>query len=556
MYDLRMGRIGAFFIRVSILGVLVSASLGTSVHAQTPALPPQVNPGALNNENQRQQQQLQQQQPIPTIEGPLITGPQRPPAQGPSGASPTFVLKEVHFDKSQFLSDSDLAAIAQAYIGKEVSFADLQHITEAVDALYDKAGIVTASAVLPPQRIADGIVHIALIEGRLGKVDVKDSSYTNNNYILSRVPLQSGEVINVPSLQNELIYFNKTNDIQLNAAVQPGSAFGLTDVQLSVHEPPKNTLELIIDNEGNESTDRNEGGLYFQRVGTLGIDDRFTLYATGSPGGINANASYTVPFDVYGGRVGGSYSQNHIEIVQGALSGKDVTGAFQTTALNLSHPLWVNEQWLLTADGSLSDTQSDNLVSNTITSSDAVDKATTGLTLTALGSDYSLSLGQHIALARVSDEVADSRHWFSVYNGTLLGTKTLWLGITGEVNAAWQYTSAHNLPGDQLFLAGGPTSVRGYEPGAIAGDGGYYFGAELHHDVPFFFPKLDGFMFFDKGAVHSLSTPHLDVAATGVGFNWNVQAITINLIAGVPLERPSPGLDDYRLYARLIWHAF
>lgn len=554
MYHSRMACRRLHIILVLILGLVASAGPGSSVLAQTAApLPPQANPGAVNTENQQLQRQLEQQRQTPSLEGPLVTAPPRPAVSTPGGPAPTFLLKGVTFDQSQFLSGSALAEVAQPFIGKEVNFSDLQHIIEAVDALYDKAGIVTASAVLPPQRIADGVVHIALIEGRLGKVELKGNDNTNDKFILDRVPLQQGEVINVPALQNELIYFNKTNDIQLNAAMQPGTEFGLTDLQLSVHEPAQNTLDLIVDNEGNVSTERNEGSVMFQRADTLGIDDRFTLYATGTSGMINGNASYTVPLGLSGGRIGISYSQNHIEIVEGALSAKDVTGAFQTIAVNLSQPVWVTAQWLLTADGSLSDTQSDNLISNVISSSDLVDKGTAGVTLSGGDLGYTLSLAQHISLAQASDDVAGTRHWFTLYNGSLLGTKDLVLGFTGALNATWQYTSAHTLPPDQLFLVGGPASVRGYVPGAIAGSRGYYFETELHHEVPFFWPKLDGFVFLDQGAVHSLTTPHLNVASTGVGFNWNWQSVTINLLAGAPLEHPGPGVDDY-VSVRAIWH--
>ena len=262
-----------------------------------------------------------------------------------------------------------------------------------------------------------------------------------------------------------------------------------------------------------------------------------------------------MPLGIDGGRIGVSYSQNHIEIVQGVLSSKDVTGAFQTMAINFSHPLWVDAEWLLTADASLSDTQTDNLISEVVTSSSLVDKGTAGVTLSGGGLDYTLSVVQHISLAQAWDDMKGTRSWSAIYNGNLLATKDLWSGFTGELNAAWQYTSAHDLPSNEFFLVGGPTSVRGYVPGAVAGPAGFYFGGELHHEVPFFWPKLDGFVFFDQGAVHSLTTPHLNVASTGVGFNWNRNSLSLNFIAGVPLERPAPGVADY-LSARLVWHAF
>lgn len=92
----------------------------------------------------------------------------------------------------------------------------------------------------------------------------------------------------MPQLTNDVTRFNRTNDVQIRALLQPGTNFGLTDLQLAVTEPPRNTLQLFFDNQGVQTTGRNQGGVYYKLHGLAGIDDRLTFYGVKSEGNLNA----------------------------------------------------------------------------------------------------------------------------------------------------------------------------------------------------------------------------------------------------------------------------
>src|ERR1700744_5445527 len=103
------------------------------VSALAQAVPPQINPGAIGNENQRQQQQLENQQPQPQIApqtAPVIGPAQQKP--GAAGAAPAvnFLLSGVTFDHSQFLTQDQLDAVARPYIGQTVDFARLSEMVQ------------------------------------------------------------------------------------------------------------------------------------------------------------------------------------------------------------------------------------------------------------------------------------------------------------------------------------------------------------------------------------------------------------------------------------------
>lgn len=69
-------------------------------------------------------------------------------------------------------------------------------------------------------------------------------------FVTGRVAMVPGTVIDPIDLTRKVGHFNRTHDAQLRALLQPGSAFGPSDVQLAVLEPATNTLNLFADKSG------------------------------------------------------------------------------------------------------------------------------------------------------------------------------------------------------------------------------------------------------------------------------------------------------------------
>src|SRR5579864_1229594 len=234
-------------------------------HARAQQFTPQVNPGAISRQNQQIIQSLPELKEIPRITGPVVTAPGQPAARKVPPGGPTIVLRRVVFSRSALLPQREVEAQAAPYIGRRVDLSQLYAIVIAVNALYEKQGIPNASAILPPQHVSDGVVHIALIEGRLGKVDVKSNTYIPKDFVTGRVPMTPGTVVNVPVLSHDIAVFNRINDMQIRAALQPGAQFGQTDVAFSVLEPPRDVLDFVVDNWGLNSTGVYEGEALFRR---------------------------------------------------------------------------------------------------------------------------------------------------------------------------------------------------------------------------------------------------------------------------------------------------
>ncbi|MDN4983086.1 BamA/TamA family outer membrane protein [Bradyrhizobium arachidis] len=533
------------------LGVGLAASSIVAARAQVPT----INPGAIQNDVDRQRRQFEQQSAPPKLNGPAVVGGPREksPLMKPGG--PKFRLRKLEFDPSKFITPAELDEIAKKYVGKNVDIATLLQIVADINAIYTERGIVTGIATLPEQDPKDGTVKIKLTEGRLQKTTVEGNKQTRTDYILQRVQEPEGEVLDVPKLNRDVTWFNRTNDVQIKALLQPGTSFGLTDLQFAVIEPPVDTWQLFVDNQASENTGRWEGGTFYKRHGLFGVDDRLTFYGVRSDGNLNGNAAYSVPVNPWGGRVGVSYTEGKIKIIDGPFVTLDVTGRSSQAAVNFSQPVWVTQNWLVLLNAAETEGKTVSRFSTVAVTDDHYDKATAGVSVTNSGNTYSITVSPAVNYIEWQDHVLGNNRTFNTYTGSLIATSAAGPpNFSANVLASWQYTQEKLLPGDQIFTIGGPTTVRGYPTSAASGDSGYYFNAELHYNWSQWLRGFDTYVFTDWGAVYSTAPGITEMSSVGVGFSWTYAPfMTFEANYATPLKNAVSTQRHYEAYGRVVF---
>lgn len=526
------------------LGLLVGKA---ALAAPPPAGPPPgTNPATIQNQQQQLQKYYQQrgQEPAAPVNPVISTPPSASTSVNASGLS--FILRDVEFGQSAFLTKTELEAVAKPYLGKPVDFADLQRMLEAVNKLYAAKDIVTARAILPPQKVQGGVLHIELVEGHLGKLRVKGNRHTRSSYIEQRVPLPSGTLVDATVLERDLVFFNRTNDVQLQGLLQPGAAAGLTNVLILAREPSRAGVSVFADNNGVDSTGRNEIGATLNYRDLLGITDRLDAYVVKSRGNTDGYLSYSLPVDADDGRLGVNYSRNQINIINGPYQSLDITGHSWTGGLNFSQPLVATQDWLFSAAGSLSKIHSVTEASGQGISTSNLDAAAIGFSLENTTANHIWSTTQTLTRLR---STAPTRDYFSFYNGNLTWVQKLATPYSLLMNFGWQYTHADNLPAAELFQIGGAGSVRGYERGVLSGPRGFYGQFEFHRQ---FAPQLDAYVFMDYGRVFAAFPKTASATSAGLGFDWHARSwLVLSMDLGLPTKTVTPDQDSYRLNARL-----
>jgi len=84
-----------------------------------------------------------------------------------------FVLSGVLVEGSTVYDEVDFLPIYEAALGEEVSLADIYRMAGSISAKYRGDGYILSRAVVPAQRIRDGLVRIQAIEGFINEVTIE-----------------------------------------------------------------------------------------------------------------------------------------------------------------------------------------------------------------------------------------------------------------------------------------------------------------------------------------------------------------------------------------------
>lgn len=516
--------------------------------------PPGAEPPGADFFQERLQQELErreerQREGRRPSDEPVLIGPD-PAGEGDlPETEDVFELEAIEFSESAFLDEEVLRDIADAYAGIPVDFAALNRMIGEVNALYADRGILTGRAMIPPQRVDDGILQVQLVEGRLGALEMDGQQRLREPFILNRIAsMEPGEVVDVIALQESIAWLNRTQDFRVAAALRAGSEPGETDVLLRVQEPPRYTAQLFTDNHGSESTGEYRVGANLAMYSPLGFGDRLSLLLLGTEGSDNISLGYQFPVNRRGGQLELRYTEGSIDIVEGPFRDLDVEGDSRVTALTFSQPLMRRDTRWLDLTLRASRTESETKIQGLPLSDFTTDRANAGLRLTGFGDRSQWTVRQGVQYARLENIQNESdTFWFlegiGSYNTAFFDNALM------TVRGGYQWTHDDAVPSPLLYQVGGPASVRGYEEGAAGGASGYFLNLESRY---LGFNRVSPFAFIDHGYVSDVSPSSETLISGGFGLGWEgPDWVTAEVMLGVPFRDVEPDQDSYRVEATI-----
>ncbi len=296
----------------------------------------QVDAGAL-------QQGLEQQLPLPSplaLPEPGRAAPVQP-AQ-PKEGELRFMVKSFAIEGVNILPEAEVQLAIRSWVGVPVSFDDLQRVCDAIQNLYRSKGY-TVQAILPPQKIADGVVKILVTEAKLGKVVVENpqgptrfSKERAAKYI-SYANTQ-GDPLNMDKLERAIVILNETPGVMVSSQLEPGDKDGETNVRVQLAQPNLVQGRVEANNYGSRTTGANQGVFALNLNGPLGIGDSASLSGIFSEGSQYVQGAISVPGSENGLRLGlaGTYLQ-YKNVSNYASTGG--AGDAWTTGLSAAYPL-------------------------------------------------------------------------------------------------------------------------------------------------------------------------------------------------------------------------
>jgi len=181
--------------------------------------------------------------PEPEERSPPLLQPVLPPIPPPTRSEselfpPILVfVRQIRVTGSTVFTDEELAIVTSPFINRELTTEDLEALRLALTRYYIESGYVTSGAIIPDQTVADGVITLHIVEGKLSEIAVSDNKWFRSGYIRKRLALGARTPLNVGDLQKRLQLLQQDNRIErLNAELRPGTQRGESDLSVRVKE--------------------------------------------------------------------------------------------------------------------------------------------------------------------------------------------------------------------------------------------------------------------------------------------------------------------------------
>jgi hemolysin activation/secretion protein len=304
---LRQGDTRARIVMPIVVAVL-SLSSGVAI-AQAPPPPVRPDAGAIL-EQQREPLRLP---PPPDAD----VRPKLPEPKPALPVSPTLKVRVTRFNFSgnTLFSDDGLREVVQEFIGKELDFEGLTDAATKVRAYHRERGYFLAQAYLPQQAIRDGVVEIAIIEGRVGVVELQRRPATRlAEWLLAGIlnqHLKSGDIITETGLERPLLLINDLPTAAVTSEIRPSQTVGAADLRVNVDQGVGLFNGYVdFDNHGSRFTGAYRLGASLNMNNPLTIGDQVQLRAFATDEDMYfGRFAYLVPVGFWGTRIGFSVTE-------------------------------------------------------------------------------------------------------------------------------------------------------------------------------------------------------------------------------------------------------
>jgi hemolysin activation/secretion protein len=267
--------------------------------------------------------------------------PQRPRDAEDITQGVLVAVREVRITGNSAISIAELKSIAAPYEGRELGFADLARLREALTQAYVERGFVTSGALLPDQTIRDGIVEIRIVEGRLEDIEIRTDGRLRPAYIRARLERERDRPLNVFELEKRLQLLQRDPRLErVQAQLLPAETRGLSILYVSIEEAPPFRVGADFSNARNPTIGALGGQVSASYDNLLGVGDGFFVRYEGSEGLDQVEVSVSIPLTRYDTLLTYRYQGSWADVVDDDFSVLDIKTESETFGIELRQPLY------------------------------------------------------------------------------------------------------------------------------------------------------------------------------------------------------------------------
>jgi hemolysin activation/secretion protein len=445
---------------------------------------------------------------------------------------------------------ADLPGLTKAFTGKKRSYEDLVNAASAVTRyLQRELGYYLGYAYLPEQTPVDGVIRIAVLEGRLDEVILNwpDKMPVDRSVVeayLSR--LKPGEILRVRDVERIVFLVNDLRGINARFEVKAGRTPGTASLVVTAQAEDRFASRAEVDSLGSRYSGVWRGSVLTNVASPMGRGDGLVLNALASfTGGLEfVLGGYTIPVGADGLKVGLSGSYVHYKLNADLLAGTDLSGDATAATVYALYPVVrsrnLNLFSLVSIDSKRFDDKlfgfTNKKTSNDLqlsVSGDARDDLLTGgvNTYEVVAVHGKLTLDPPSPVSDLASSYTIGRFSFSRLQNMFSNRLLLLASLKGQY-------AIDNLDSTEQFQLGGPDRVRAFGPGEGTGDSGLVGSIEMRFLPPdAWFGRLSRefvfSVFYDYGAIRFRHDPtqtlvaqpgfdnRASLSGAGIGAVWD-----------------------------------
>jgi hemolysin activation/secretion protein len=457
-------------------------------------------------------------QSAPTPGAVLDTVPDRKPVLPPTPAevifpasrpdavhdpsAPRFTVNAFTFVGNTVYTERQLKQLTERYIDLQLNLYDLNRAADSVTQLYRETGFPISRAIIPAQKVENGIVRIEVIEGRLANISITGNNRYPDDLIAARTgSLPRNELVTVPRLERSLLLMNDLPGLSARATLAPGADYGTTDMIIRTEEKPF-AATVSLDNHGRRETGETRLDAALDLNNPLGIGDQLNLRIINTRHDLLSygRIGYSLPVSNEGTRLGATYSKVRYDI-GGEFAALGISGEVTNTELVMTHPQVRSRARNIVFGIGLRNTKTKQTTLGVPTADSSIDL----LSLTALGNWVHADSASTSATVVLSGNGKNNpgnlqdaqRAKADIDISHLRAASKNWdLYLRGNM-----VFSSGALPDTEKFSLGGPGSVRGYRPSDLRGETGWVATGELRRQFVAVNTVGVFSLFYDWGAI-------------------------------------------------------
>lgn len=511
------------------------------------------------DENQRQREELDRSVVLPESERVRL------PVM-PSGTC--FTTSRIDIEGANQLSPKAVIKLTAPWVNQCLDIPRLTALTNAISDWYISRGYITSRAFLTEQDLSSGVLHIAVLEGKLQAIHLDG---VPSGTLKMAFPGLEGKILNLRDLEQGMEQLNRVRQTPVEIEILPGSQQGFSIVNLTAAPESPLNGSVSFDNSGQKSTGTGQlsGALFANNL--FGLADKGFISGgrssdfSSSKDAQNFAAGVSIPYGY--GLLDYSYSwSNYLSTIDNNGYAWRSTGDSETHRLTGSWGLFRNGDIKTTASLGLTHRINRNKLNEVL-----LETSSRKLSSVSLGINHTQKIASGVAT--LNPMFTQGGPWFGAENdhhkyGDVPKAEFRKWSVSGSFQRPlaenlWWLSSLYfqwspdRLYGSERLTLGGETSVRGFKEQYISGDNGGYWRNEVNYSL-FTLPvlgQISAMAAFDGGW---LKQDGFDSSASGtlwgaaLGLTRSGRWFSSQFTVGTPVNYPGwLAPDHFNIYYRM-----